>query len=84
MFGGKELPKVIGNRAIQQSTYDFLFDFNKTLYIYLVSFSSYSGLFVKRSHFNLPHLHLSPALGMSHKFRQDLRHQNTKAPVLLR
>ena len=43
--------------------------------------SSYSKLFVKSRHFNLPHLYLAPPLGVTpFEFCRDFQRQKTKVP----
>ena len=80
-FVGLGVTKVIGNIAIRQSTYDFLFDFNRN---YRPTSILYSFLVIARfssrvTNFNTPHLHLSPPQGViPFEFRHDLWHQKTR------
>ena len=48
IWGGWGSPKVIGNVTIQQSAFNFLFNFHRNyVFIYLVLFLTYNELFVE-------------------------------------
>ena len=75
-FGGLG---VIGNLAIRQSTYDFLFDFNRNYASILYRYRVTARFSSKVTNFNPPHLHLSPPQGViPFEFRHDLWHQKTR------
>jgi len=56
--------KVIGNVTIRQSTYDFLFDFNRNHASILYCFRDIAGYLSKVADFEPPHLHLGPRQGV--------------------
>ena len=58
-------PKVIGNVLIRQSTYDFLFVFNRDYASILYHFRDMASYLLKFANFDLPHLHLAPPLGVT-------------------
>jgi len=57
--------KVIGNVTIRQSTYDFLFDFNRNHASILYRFWDIAGYLSKVADFDPPLLHLAPSQGWS-------------------
>ena len=82
-FWGQGSPKVIGNIAIRQSTYDFLFDFNRNYTSILYRYRVIARFSSKVTNFNRPHLHLSPPQGVIPcEFRHDIWHQKTRVPGL--
>jgi len=52
--------KVIGNVTIQQSAYNFLFDFNRNHVSILYRFRDIAGYLWKVANFDPLHLHLAP------------------------
>jgi len=75
--------KVTGNVTIRQSTYDFLFDFNRNHASILYCFRDIAGYLSKVTDFEPPHLHLGPRQGVIPvEFRGDLRHPKTRVPEL--
>ena len=78
-FGGQGSPRAIGNIAIRQSTYDFLFDFNRNYASILYRFRVIARFLSKVTNFNPPHLHLSPPQGVIlFEFRRELWCQKTR------
>ena len=49
-----------GNATIRQSTYDFLFDFNRNYVSIFYRFRDIAGYLSKVADFDPPHLHLVP------------------------
>jgi len=75
--------KVIGNVTIRQSTYDFLFDFNRNHASILYRFRDIAGYFSKVPDFDPPRLNLAPPHGVIPvEFRGDLWHPKTRVPGL--
>jgi len=75
--------KVIGNVTIRQSTYDFLFEFNRNHASILYRFRDIAGYLSKVADFDPPHLHLAPPQGVIPvEFRGDLWHPKTRVPAL--
>ena len=68
--------KVIGNVTIRQSTYDFLFDFNRNHASILYCFRDIAGNLSKVADFDPLHLHLASPV----EFRGDFWLQKTIAP----
>ena len=82
-WGGLGALKVIGNVTIQQSAYDFLFDFNRKYMSILYRFRHIAGYYSKVADFDLPHLHSAPSQGVTLvKCCGDLWHQKTRVPGL--
>ena len=72
---------VIGNVAIRQSAYDFLFDFNRNYASILHHFRGTERNLSKFADFTLPHLHLAPPSGVTpFEFRKDFWRQKTRVP----
>ena len=65
--GSQGSPKVIANITaditIRQSTYDFLFDFNRNYASILQLFRVITSYLSNVANFNVPHLHLAPSWG---------------------
>ena len=77
-FGGSQ---VIGNVTIRQSTYNFLFDFNRNHAPILYRFRDIAGYLSKVADFDSPHLYLAPPQQVTLvEFRRDLWHQETRVP----
>ena len=73
--------KVIGDVTIRQSTYDFLFDFNRNYASILYRFRE--PAMSKVADFDPPHLHLAPPQGVIPvEFRGDFWHQKTRVTGL--
>ena len=80
-WGGQGALKVMGNATIRQSTYDFLFDFNRNYVSIFFRFRDIAGYQSKVADFDPPHLHLAPPQGVTPvEFRGDLWHQKTRLP----
>ena len=80
---GQGPPRVIGNITIRQSTYDFLFVFNRNYASILYRFGNTVSYLSKFANFDLSHLRFAPSLGVtSFEFRKDFWHQKTRVPGL--
>jgi len=74
---------VIGNVTIRYSTYDFLFDFNRSHASILYRFRDIASYLSKVADFDSPHLHLAPPQRVIPvEFRGDLWHLKTRVPGL--
>jgi len=72
-----------GNDTIQYSAYDFLLNLNRKYAAILYHFRHTASYLSKVADFNLPHLHLTPPLGVTPmEFCSDLWHQKTTVPAL--
>ena len=59
-WGSSGSLKVMGSATIRYSAYDFLFDFNRNPFVYLVyRFRDIAGYLSKVADFDPPHLHLA-------------------------
>jgi len=66
----------MGNATIRQSTYDFLFDFNRNHASILYRFRDIASYLSKVANFDPPHLHLEPPQEVIPvEFRRDLWRQ---------
>jgi len=75
--------KVMGNVTIRQSTYDFLFDFNRNHASILYHFRDIASYLSQVAFFDHPNLYLAPPQGVVPvEFRGDLWKPKTRVPGL--
>ena len=75
--------KVIGNITPRQSTYDFVFDFNRNNTSIVYHFRVMASYLSKVADFNVPNLHLASPFGVTpFEFLRDLWRQKTRVPAL--